>query len=89
MRLQVKYVALKKNGTIEVKFRTSWSDKNGVHTKHYHENDFDFYAIYCREKDIVLYVPNQKNCPKTLHFEKSANNQTKSVNWARNYTKLK
>ncbi len=88
IKLQVKYAALKSNGTIEVRFRTSWADKNGTHIKHYLQEEFDFYAIYCPEKDVVLYVPNSPNCPKAIRFEKTANNQSCHVKWANDYLKL-
>jgi hypothetical protein len=84
VKLQVKYAALKK-GRVEVKFRTSWADRNGTHVRRYNEGEFDYYAIYCPEKDEVIYVPNTSDCPKAIRFEKSRNNQSKSVNWARDY----
>ena len=87
-RLQVKYATLKKNGTIDVKFRRTWIDNYGVHSVDYGENEFDFYALYCPEKEFVLYVPNQKHCPKSIRFDKTANNQEKYVKWARDYLLL-
>ncbi|HPM42829.1 MAG TPA: group I intron-associated PD-(D/E)XK endonuclease [Candidatus Omnitrophota bacterium] len=87
-KLQVKYASLKANGTIDVSFRTSWADKNGTHIRHYAKKDFDYYALYCAEKDIVLYVPNDPGCPKAIRFEKAANNQNHSVKWANDYLKL-
>ena len=88
-KFQVKYASLKKNGTIEVGFRTSWADKNGTHIRHYSKNQFDYYAIYCPERDIVLYLPNSPNCPKVLRFDKPANNQKQHVNWFNDYLDLK
>ena len=85
IKIQVKFATLKMNGTIDVKFRTSWADKNGTHTKHYDVNSFDYYAIYCPERDIVLYVPNTIDCPKAIRFETPANNQKKFVKWANDY----
>lgn len=84
VKLQVKYATLKK-GKVEVKFRTSWADRNGTHTRKYRTSEFDYYAIYCPEKEEVLYVPNTLDCPKTIRFEKSLNNQDKNVNWASDY----
>jgi hypothetical protein len=84
-KLQVKYATLQDNGTIEVKFRTSWADKHGTHMKYYSPSDFDLYAIYCPEKDTVLYIPNTKNVPKVIRFEKTRNNQGKYVSWADDY----
>jgi len=51
----------------------------------YNNGDFDYYAIYCQEKETVLYVPNTKNCPKAIRFEKTSNNQNKHVKWANSY----
>jgi hypothetical protein len=87
-KLQVKYASLRRNGTIEVKFRRSWADKNGSHTEHYSKDEFDFYALYCPERDIVLYVPNNPDCPKVIRFDKTANNQKQYVKWFYDYLKL-
>jgi hypothetical protein len=88
IKLQVKYASLRSNGTIEVRFRRSWADKNGAHSEHYSEDEFDYYAIYCPEKDIVLYVLNSVDCPKVLRFEKTANSQDRYVKWANDYLEL-
>lgn len=89
LKLQVKYATLKENGTIEVKFRTSWVDRNGMHTKHYREDDFDYYAIYCPEKEKILYIPNTIDCPKAIRFDKPGNNQDRYVKWASDYLEIK
>jgi len=89
VKIQVKYAHLKKNGTIEVKFRTSWVDKKGTHTRRYKKEDFDYYAIYCPEKEKVLYVPNAPNCPKAIRFDKPSNNQSKYIKWASAYFDIK
>ena len=89
VKLQVKYARLRNDGTVDIKFRSSWADKNGTHVKKYQENDFDFYAIYCPEKKVVLYIPNTLNCPKRVRFEPPLNNQRKSVKWAHDYLDIK
>ena len=89
VKLQVKYARLRNDGTVDIKFRSSWADKNGTHIKKYKEDDFDFYAIYCPEKKVVLYIPNTLNCPKRVRFEPSLNNQKKSVRWAHDYLDIK
>ena len=88
-KLQVKYARLRENGVIDVKFRSSWADKHGTHIKRYRESDFDYYAIYCPEKEVVLYIPNTLDCPKTVRFEPPANNQSKLVKWAQDYLVIK
>lgn len=88
VKLQVKYARLKRNGSVDVKFRTSWADKNGTHIKHYDEADFDYYAIYCPEKEQILYIPNTFDCPKIVRFNKPVNNQSRCIKWATNYLEL-
>ena len=85
VRIQVKYASLKKNGTIEMKFKTSWADKKGNHAKYYQESDFDYHAVYCPEKETVLYIPNDAECPTSIRFEETANNQSKNVKWANDF----
>jgi hypothetical protein len=89
VKLQVKYARLKRNGTVEVRFRRSWADKRGSHTEAYAKDEFDYYAIYCPEKDKVLYVPNEANCPKAIRFERPCNNQARYIKWADNYLLMK
>ena len=89
IKIQVKYATLKNNGTVEVRFRRNWSDKNGTHSEHYGEQEFDYYAVYCPEKETVLYVPNSSDCPKAIRFDKSANNQKQNIKWANNYLDIK
>jgi len=84
-KLQVKYAALKKNGTVDVRFRRNWADSKGSYTESYSEDEFDYYAIYCPDKDIVVYIPNSPNCPKAIRFDKPANNQARYVKWANDY----
>ncbi|MDP2600892.1 MAG: group I intron-associated PD-(D/E)XK endonuclease, partial [Deltaproteobacteria bacterium] len=64
---------------------TSWADKNGSHGRHYTQSDFDYYAVYCLEKDIVVYIPNTPDTPNFIRFDKTANNQNKRVRWANTY----
>lgn len=88
-KLQVKYATLKENGTIEVRFRRNWADKYGTHTEPYNSEEFDYYAIYCPEKNEVLYIPNSPDCPKAIRFDKPGNNQKQNVKWANDYLEIK
>jgi hypothetical protein len=71
-----------------VRFRASWADRNGTHIRHYAKEEFDYYALYCPEKDKVFYIPNSPSCPKVIRFEKSMNNQNRYVKWADDYLEL-
>ena len=85
VKIQVKYASLKNNGAVDIRFRTSWADRNGTHIRRYKKQDFDYYAVYCPNKERVLYIPNTPDCPKAVRFDKSVNNQNKLVKWADNY----
>ena len=89
VKIQVKYATLKENGTVEVRYRRNWADKHGIHTESYTECEFDYYAIYCPEKETVLYIPNNSDYPKTIRFDDTGNNQKQSVKWANDYLKIK
>lgn len=39
----------------EVSSKTVWSDKNGSHVHKYSNTDFDYYAIYLPDKDVICY----------------------------------
>jgi PD-(D/E)XK endonuclease len=49
-RIQVKY-----NSDGFVSKKTSWSSKKGNHYKNYEPDDFDYYALYLPDLDVVLY----------------------------------
>jgi hypothetical protein len=44
-----------------------WADKNGCHTSKYKENDFDYYALYLKAIDKVIY-PHIKYGGKKIRF---------------------
>jgi hypothetical protein len=88
LKLQVKYASLMKNGCVEVKSKTVWADRNGNHIRKYRRSDFDYYAIYCPTKKVILYIPNTSNCPTYVRFEKTKNNQNMHVRWAEEYLNL-
>ena len=88
VKLQVKYASLARNGIITVGFRRSWADRNGSHVRHYAEHEFDYYAVYCPQKEIVLYVPNRLDCPKAIRFHETANNQSLNVKWYTDFLSL-
>ena len=89
VKIQVKYATLKKSGIIELGFRTSWADRHGTHMKHYSKNAFDYYAVYCPDKNMIIYIPNSEDCPKVIRFGKTRNNQGKRVKWANEYLEIK
>jgi hypothetical protein len=85
IRMQVKYATLRKNGSVDIRYRRNWADKNGTHTIRYSKEEFDYYAVYCPEKETVMYIPNTLNCPKSIRFDKPLNNQKRHVKWANDF----
>jgi hypothetical protein len=86
-RIQVKYRTIR-NGTVSISKRTSWADKNGTHAKHYAEDVFDFFAIYCPETNQCYYVPFQSvESTFTIRIQNSKNNQAKNIHLADEYLK--
>ncbi|MCI0396778.1 MAG: group I intron-associated PD-(D/E)XK endonuclease [Chloroflexi bacterium] len=66
-------------GAVEVQFKTSWADKNGVHYSHYGRDDFDVLAIYAIDEDKCLYVENGEGKSVTIRFNLPKNSQTSGV----------
>lgn len=63
IRIQVKH-----SKTGFVKPNTGWSDKTGYHFKMYNNTDFDYYAIYLPDKNVICY-PSIKFMGVSLRFE--------------------
>lgn len=55
-RVQVRYTSINKFGTISVKLRTSWADKNGTHNRSREKNDYDILAVYCPGTEKVYFI---------------------------------
>lgn len=87
-RVQVKYRS-SRNGKVEVKFSTCWSDKNGIHTTLYDKNEIDLMCVYCPETDKCYYI-DPKICNETfaLRLEPTKNNQKNKVNLAEEYLQI-
>lgn len=53
-KVSVKYRECKK-GILNIKFRSCYSDKNGVHTKKLDKKHVDVFAVYCPDTNSVYY----------------------------------
>ena len=75
-RVQVKYKSVDRRGSITVHFRSSWSDKNGIHSKKVNKSEIDLYCIYCPEIDSCYYLnPKEFDKSVTLRVEAPRNSQ--------------
>ncbi len=86
-RISVKYRETRQ-GRLEVRLRSSWSDKNGVHLREHRKSDYDVTAIYCPDKDCCYYVLNTEVNGKTivLRTEPPKNNQVSGVRLAAEFS---
>jgi len=80
VRVQVKYRGLSANGTIEVQFRSSWSDSKGSYTRPLDKDHVDVICIYCPETRACYYVnPKQFDRSVALRVTPARNRQTRGV----------
>jgi hypothetical protein len=87
-RIQVKYRELK-NGKLQVRFSTSWADKNGSHSKKIDKAQIDLYCLYCPDTDNCYYFePKKFKETITLRVETPKNNQKAKVNLANEYLQI-
>lgn len=85
LRVSVKYREMKNNSVL-VHFRSVYSDSRGTHTKQIDKGQIDILAIYCPDTKTVYYVnPLHFEKSVTLRIENSINNQTKGVNFAKDF----
>jgi hypothetical protein len=88
-RIQVKFRSMKKNGIIEVPFKSSWSDRHGVHTKYVDKQDIDVYAVYCPETDECYFLnPSQFGDVVSLRVNAPKNNQVKGIHLASDFLRV-
>ena len=82
-RVQVKYRAMRSNGSLTVKFSTSWADRRGVHTAKVDKDEVDVYCVYCPDTDECYYLnPRQFGSNASLRVGATKNGQRKRVNFA-------
>ena len=78
-RVQVKYRSVR-NGTVEVDFRSGWTDRHGVHKKPIDKTAIDLVCIYCPETDECYYVdPARHRMSVKLRITPSRNSQVVRV----------
>jgi hypothetical protein len=87
-RIQCKYRSVRK-GSIEVQFKSSWTDKNGSHHQPMEKSEVDVIAIYCPDTDDCYFVaPAQFDKAVTLRVTTPTNNQNLNINWANDYLRV-
>jgi hypothetical protein len=88
-RVQVKYRALGKNGALQVRFATCWSDRHGTHIVPIDKTEVDLFCIYCPDTDECYYLePEQFRSNVSLRVEASKNGQAKRIHFAGDYRRV-
>ncbi len=84
-RIQVKFRRAV-NGSISIRLKNWWADKNGSHGKPLDINQVDIFCVYCPDTDLCYYIkPEIINEYFTLRIAPSKNNQSKNINFAEDF----
>ncbi|PEB51618.1 hypothetical protein CON65_20590 [Bacillus pseudomycoides] len=88
-RVQVKYRELNERGILEIRFRSSYSNANGVVIKNVDKEEIDIYCIYCPQTDLCYYFdPKSFHKSISLRIDPPKNYQEKNVHFADYYREL-
>jgi hypothetical protein len=88
-RVQVKYKALDKNGSLTIKFRSCWTDRHGTHMKAVDKETIDLYCLYCPDTDECYFLdPKEFEKSVTLRVERPKNNQQHHIKLAADYRRV-
>jgi len=83
--VQVKYRAAV-DGGIELRFKTFWADRKGVHGVAMDKTTVDVVCVYCPDSDACYYVnPRKFGETARLRLHPTKNGQGKNVLWAKDY----
>ena len=86
LRVQIKYRRAV-NGSVSIPMK-SWWDKNGSHGQQIDKSQIDVFCVYCPDTDKCYYFKpeNAEKC-FSIRIETPKNNQSKRINFAKDYTK--
>ena len=89
VRIQVKYRKLDRTGRLEVKFSSSWADRNGTHTAAVDKQSVDVYCVYCPDTDECYYLdPSIYGTSVCLRVKAPRNSQTRGVHLAEGFRRV-
>ena len=88
-RVQVKYRELNSNGVLNIRFRSSYCNSNGVVMKEVDKLQVDVYCVYCPQTDECYYFdPKTFNKSISLRVETPKNNQIQNVKYVFDYREV-
>lgn len=81
-RVQVKYRTVK-NGSVTVRFRSTWADRHGVHASPMSKEEVDVVLVYCPDTDRCYYVDHHQHRKEvSLRIDPPRSGQRHGVNFA-------
>lgn len=88
-RIQVKYKELNEKGSLEIRFRSSYSTRNGTFNKKVNKEQIDVYCVYCPQTDECYYFdPKSYNSSISLRVDIPKNNQIQNIKFAKDYREV-
>ena len=88
VRVQVKYRAAK-NGVIPLDFKSTWSDRHGIHKATMDKSEVDVVIVYCPDTRTCYYIDPRKHASGVqLRLAASRNNQVKGVLFADHFREM-
>ncbi len=88
-RVQVKYRTLSTTGTLEVQFKSSWSDSRGTYVRPLDKDHIDVVCIYNPDTRQCYYVdPKKFRKSVSLRLKPARNGQQQNVLDAEAFRKL-
>jgi hypothetical protein len=80
VRVQVKYRTLSNKGSLEVQFRSTWSDARGTYARPLDKSHVDIVCIYCPDTRSCYYVdPGQFEKSVSLRVTPTRNGQHRHI----------
>jgi hypothetical protein len=87
-RVQVRYRAAVE-GKLDIRFRSSWTDRHGTHVKQMNKSSIDVLCVYCPDTEKCYYVdPKKFRSGVSLRISPTRNNQRSGVLWADDFTEF-
>ncbi len=87
--VQVKYRTLNRSGALEIAFRRTHCDTNGLVVQQIDKEYIDLFAVYCPDTDECYYFdPQQFNKSITLRVNTSRNYQQEGIHFAKEFREV-
>lgn len=90
-RIQVKYRSQSKRGTLDVSFKSYWSNKSGTKVSKQNLSEFDVCCVYCPDTDKCYYfdITKLSGVDFSLRIKESKKKYSDGrLNYAKDFEKL-